>query len=245
VYLPPAWAEDLQRRGEARVPDEVTLQPQPEMAWALLDQARAWGVPQRGVVADADDGDHPHFLAGLEARPARSVVGVRTDCPVPVGRTATSPVWRADALRRRVPRWQRRTVRWRQGPKGWLRKQFVGVRCWRVTSAGQRHVGRRLGERAARGQPEERQYDWSNRPASVLLEELAGDAHRRQAVAQFHAEAQGELGWDQDQGRLWPGVHRPAVTVMRACSFLVWRERRHRRGQPRRGRPRDPCPPSA
>jgi hypothetical protein len=71
-----------------------------------------------------------------------------------------------------------------------------------------------LGERAARGQPEERQYYWSNLPASATLEELVDVAHRRYAVEQFHEEAKGERGWDQYQGRWWPGFHRHAVSTI-------------------------------
>src|ERR671922_121611 len=47
-----------------------------------IAQARAWGVPHRGVVAAADYGDNPNFLAGLEARQEPSVVAVRTDFAV-------------------------------------------------------------------------------------------------------------------------------------------------------------------
>ena len=68
VSLPQAWAEDAERRRNAHVPDDVPLQTTPEIALVLLDHARAWGIPPRGVVADADDGDNPPFLAGLEAR---------------------------------------------------------------------------------------------------------------------------------------------------------------------------------
>jgi SRSO17 transposase len=102
-----------------------------------------------------------------------------------------------------------------------------------------------VGERATQGQPAERQYFWSNLPAETTLEELAGLAPRRHALAQCHEEAKGELGWDQDQGRLWPGFHRHAVTVMVAYSFLVWLERRQRSRPTRQGRPRDPFPPAA
>jgi SRSO17 transposase len=245
LYLPEAWAEDLERRQQARVPAEVTFHTKPELALALLEQARAWGVPYRCVVADADYGDNPNFLAGLEGRQDRFVVGVRRDFRVSVGHAARSPVRRVEELLRTVPRWQWRTVRWRQGAKGWLRKKCVAVRCWRVTADGQRHVGWLVGERAARGQPEERKYRWSNLSATATLEELAGYAHRRYAVEQFHAEAKGEPGWDHYQGRLWPGFHRHAVTVMLAFSFLVWLELCQRRSQPRRGRPRAPFSPAA
>jgi hypothetical protein len=124
-------------------------------------------------------------------------------------------------------------------------KKYCAVRCWRVTADGQRHVGWLVGERATRGQPEERKYYWSNLPALVPLEELAGYAHRRYAVEQFHEEAEGEPGWDHYQGRSWPGFHRHAVTVMLAYSFLAWLELCQRRSQPRRGRPRAPFSPSA
>jgi SRSO17 transposase len=244
LYLPKSWAYDPARRQRGRVPAEVPFQTKPEIALALLDQARAWGVPHRCLVADADYGDNPNFLRGLEARQERYVVAVRTDFQVSMGPQATTPVWRTDQLLHTVPRWQWRTLRWRQGTKGWLRKKFVAVRCWRVTSDGERHGGWLLGERAPQGASEERKYYWSNLPAETPREELAGLAHRRHAIEQFHEEAKGELGWDQYQGRLWPGFHRHAVTVMLAYSFLVWLALRQRRRQPRRGRPRDPLSPS-
>jgi SRSO17 transposase len=245
LYLPKSWAYDPARRQRARVPADLPFQTKPEIALALLDQARAWGVPHRCVVADADYGDNPNFLAGLEARQERYVVAVRTDFPVSVGRLASSPVWRADELLQTVPRWQWRTIRWRRGTKGWLRKKFMAVRGWRVTSDRQRHEGWLVGERATRGQPDERKYYWSNLPAETTLEELAGDAHRRHAVEQFHEEAKGELGWDQYQGRLWQGFHRHAVTVMLAYSFLVWWERRQRRRPTKQDRRHAPFSPSA
>jgi SRSO17 transposase len=179
LYLPKAWADDPERRHKARVPEGITFQTTPEIALTRLDQARAWGVPSRCVVADADYGDNPNFLAGLEARQERYVACVRADFRVSQQRNATKPVQQADLMLRALPRWQWRTIRWRHGTKGWLRKKCVAIRCWQVTSDGQRHVGWLLGERATRGQPEERTYHWSDLPAATPLEALVGYAHRR------------------------------------------------------------------
>jgi hypothetical protein len=52
----------------------------------------------------------------------------------------------------------------------------------------------------------------------------------------FHDEAQGALGWAQDQGRLWPGCQRHALTILLAYSVLVRLEQSRRRQAPRHGR---------
>src|SRR5512134_1855437 len=245
LYLPQEWAENPERLKRARVPDDVTFETKAQIALDLLDQARAWGVPHRGVTADADYGDNPNFMAGLEARHERYVVAIRCDFQVRVKTRGAPSCQRADQALAAVPRRQWRTIRWRHGTKGWLRKKFVALRAWRLTAQGEAHIGWLLGERAARGQADEHQFYWSNLPASATLEELVDYAHRRHAIEQFHEEAKGELGWDQYQGRLWSGFHRHAVSVMLASSFLVWLEWHQRTERARRGRPRRAFSPSA
>jgi SRSO17 transposase len=239
LYLPREWALDPARRQKAKVPQDVEFRTKPEIALALLDRAKELGVRHACVTADADYGDNPNFLAGLEYRRERYVVAVRGDFTVAPGQF-TAPQ-RADALMAAQARRRWRTVRWRQGSNGWLRAGVLAIRCWRVTADGKRRVGWLIGEDAGDGK---RRYYWSNFGPHVAAGRMVEYAHRRHWVERFHEEAKGLLGWDQYQGRLWPGFHRNSVLVMLAYSFLVMREWRQRQQASPRGRPRGPFSPS-
>src|SRR5712691_4142865 len=96
LYLPQAWAEDAERRTQAHVPEALTFQTKAELALALLDEANACGVSHACVTCDADYGDNPNFLNGLEARQERHVVAVRANFSVTRGSGQESPGRRAD-----------------------------------------------------------------------------------------------------------------------------------------------------
>lgn len=241
LYLPESWAEDSVRRIKAHVPEEVTFQTKPEIALALLDQVREQGLPHACITADADYGDNPNFLDGLEIRKERHVVAVRCDFAVAWPRTAAA-TQRAETVIAAQEKRQWRTIHWREGSKGWLRGRFVAIRCWRVRANGTRRIGWLIGEDSSDGK---RRYYWSNFGPHTALETMAEYAHRRHWVEQYHEEAKELLGWDQYQGRLWHGFHRHAVSVMLAYSFLVWQEFQQRQQRRRVGRPRRPFSPSA
>ena len=241
LYLPEHWADDADRRQKAKVPERVSFRTKPQIALELLDQAKAWGVRWACVTADADYGDNPNFLEGLEARRQRYVVAVRADFAVTLTRRGGA-ARRADLLVRTQAARSWRSVTWREGSQGWMRGRFVASRGWRVTSSGRRRAGWLIGEDASDGK---RRYDWSNFGPKVALERMVEYAHRRHWVERYHEEAKELLGWDQYQGRLWPGFHRHAVSVMLAYSFLVWHEWQQRQEHARPGRPRRAFSPSA
>lgn len=239
LYLPQEWACDLLRRAKAQVPQDIQFQTKPEIALALLDHARELGIRHAAVTADGDYGDNPNFLAGLELRKERYVVAVRCDFSVAPGQFAAPQ--RAESLIAAQGKRLWRTIRWREGSQGWLGAKVVALRCWRVTSAGKRRLGWLIGEDASDGK---RRYYWSNFGPHTPLVRMVEYAHRRHWVEQFHEQAKELLGWDQYQGRLWPGFHRNSVLVMLAYSFLVYQEFKQRHKVSRRGRPRRPFSPS-
>jgi SRSO17 transposase len=238
LYLPREWADDPVRRQQAHIPEAIQFQTKAEIALELLDEAKRLAIPHRCVVVDADYGDNPHFLNGLEARGECHAVAVRCDFSVALGRSPKHQVKRADAVLAGPPAREWRTSRWREGSQGQLRAKFLALRLYRVDGGGTRHLGWLIGQRPGRGQTGEWKYFWSNFPAHTPLEIMVEYAHRRYWVEQYHEEAKGELGWDHYQGRRWDGFHRHAVTVMLSYSFLVWLEWQQRQAQRRRGPPR-------
>jgi SRSO17 transposase len=244
LYLPREWADDRERRKQAHVSEELRFQTKAEIALALLDEANACGVRHGCVTCDADYGDNPNFLNGLEERQERYVVAVRATFSVTLGRAQNSAVLRADDVLAAQPLRDWQTLAWSEGTKGWGRAKFLALRCWRVDGDGTRHVGWLLGQRPGRGQNGDWKYFWSDFPTTTPLAVMVEYAHRRHWVEQYHEEAKTELGWDQYQGRRWDGFHRHAITVMLSYSFLVWLEWHAREHQTVRGRPRAAFSPS-
>ncbi len=245
LYLPKAWTNDPDRCAKAGVPEEISFQTKPEIALTLLDEARGLKVPHNVVVADADYGNDPTFLKGLESRKEHYVVAVPCDFRVAVKGQRKKGSGRVDEVLKALPRSAWRTIRWREGTKGWLRKKFIAQRAYRTLSGESIQLGWLIGERPGRGQEGDWKYYFSNFPKATPLERMVEYAHRRWLIEQFHEVAKSLLGWDEYQGRLWRGFHRHATIVMLTYSFLCWKEWNQRQEMPRsRGKPRDPFSPS-
>jgi SRSO17 transposase len=158
LYLPEAWATDRARCTKVRVPPEVSFQTKPELALALVDQARTWDVPFASVVADAGYGDNPTFLLGLDDRQVAYVVGVSSTFgvrlpdevraaalvprPRPRGRgqpkkPRPAPLYTAKAVIEALPEDHWQPITWREHDDGVLCKQFVAVRVHWATGGPQ------------------------------------------------------------------------------------------------------------
>ena len=120
------------------MPEEVTFQTKPQIALDLLDRALEWGVRCVCVTADADYGDNPNFLDGLEKRRKHYVVAVRADFAVALSRRG-GPTQRADILVGAQAARSWRSVTWREGSQGPMRGRFVALRGWALLRSHRLH----------------------------------------------------------------------------------------------------------
>ncbi len=252
VYLPKDWTNDRKRCARAHVPREIPFGTKGQIGLQLIDEAQEAGISPRAVVADAGYGDQPVFLDGLEARQLAYVVGVPGstrfrladeveadpgDGPAPAyqgrGRPRKAPSLaqrvastKASAIFEALPddMWSR--VAWREATQGPLVKEAARVRVYRTGERGKHlcTLGWLVGERPLQGHSGERKFYFVWHLDEEDVQELIGLAHVRWVIERFYQDAKGELGLDDYEGRLWPGLHRHLALVMLAHCYLTLRQ---------------------
>src|SRR6266568_199804 len=155
LFLPESWAQDVGRRLQAQVPEQIIQRTKPEMALGLLDRARQWGVPIQAVVVDAGYGDNPNFLRGLDERQVPYLCAVESTfgCRLPdevealaaqtpvYGRRGQprkprpAPLYTVKELIAALPADAWQTIRWREGTKGTMQVQAVALRVHWATGS--------------------------------------------------------------------------------------------------------------
>lgn len=246
IYLPQAWVDDAERRTQAHIPSSVLFQTKPEIALALIDQARQSGVPFAVVVADGGYGDNPAFLDGLIARHLHGVVGVHRDFGVrrpaevaeaaarPVSPTRKSgrprthphpeqvaPLLRADVVIAAQPDEAWQTISWRWGSDGPLIKRFLAVRVHRAVGDTTGPIGWLIGERPPSSEAGEEKIYWSDLDDATPLARLAELAHRRPSVERGYEDGKGLTGLGEYAARTWDSFHRHLVLEFLVLSWLA------------------------
>jgi SRSO17 transposase len=216
LFLPKKWIEDLPRRTKARVPPSVRYEDKPQIGLALIDRARAAGLPHRAVLADAEYGRSGEFRRALRERGEPYVVGIQPHSTV-VARAGETPI-RVDRLIAAVPEVEWRSVVWATGTKGPMTVTLVRypVRIWRdgapTDEEGTLVLERRSNETKA-------YLAWGT--GGLSLTELARLMRSRWPIELGYRQMKQVLGLDHFEGRTWTGWHHHLTMVAMAQAFLA------------------------
>jgi SRSO17 transposase len=236
LYLPEDWAEDEARREKCHVPEEVRFQETWRIALDLLDRSLP-GLPHGWIVGDDELGRAAEFRAALRQRTERYVLDVPCNTTVRdlerrrpprkkagAGRRREVPFVRADVWAARQPesRWERITVR--DGEKGPLVVDAMGVR---VRTKQDRRVGPEERLVVIRPVGESRiDYALSNAGPETPLAEVVRAQRQRHRIEEVFGTGKGEVGLDHYEVRSWVGWHHHMTLCLVALWFLCLERRR-------------------
>ena len=194
LYLPKAWAEDRERRAEARVEEDVEFATKPELAMRMLGRAIDAGVPAGWVTADEVYGQHSRLRMTLEDR------GMPYVLAVPVNQRVIAAIdddgamkvaeLRVDALARMLPGQAWKRISAGAGAKGpreyhWAR---AAIRPLEDTRSYWLLVRRSLSD------PTDLAYYLCHRRERTPLRELVRVAGARWAIEETFQSAKGQVG---------------------------------------------------
>jgi len=222
LFLPPEWVQDAKRCQRARIPEELRLfRTKAELALSLLDEATQLGVPYRGIASTAAYSSDPMFLAELEKRGIEYLVAVPEDFAIQAARRKGSLGEPAkEAIARLADNaWQ--AISWPRSSGYGNRSLWTRVMAWRMTPEGMATFGWLVAERSLAGRRSLVRYYFTNANPQASLNTLARLSKRTVRIDEFYQFAKSDLGWNHYEGRLWHGLHRYALLVFLAYSFLL------------------------
>ena len=209
LYLPREWAEDAERRRQARIPEAAAFTTKPKLGLARLERAQAAGVPFAWITGDSVYGAD-HAIRRWAERHGRGYVLAVTSGQ----RLGLRPVttW-IKGLRKRD--WQRLSAG--DGAKGprlydWACVPYNGV------APGFQSA---LLVRRAIAKPQELTFYLTHAPEGTSPAELVRVAGTRWSIESLFEQAKGEVGLDHYEVRSWVGWHRHVTLAMLALAYLA------------------------
>jgi SRSO17 transposase len=245
LYLPEDWAQDEERRAQAKVPESIVFEPKGNIALALIDAAIADGVRFGIVLADAGFGSSAAFRAALTERGLLWAVGVLpTQLVYPadvelieptkpvMGRPPKHPKPSVDSVQAQqmiedLDARRLRRYAWRNGTKSLLTARFAAVRVRAADGplmASEKHLpGQAVWLVCEVRDNGERKYYFTNHPDNTPRMTLVRAIKARWVCEQGHQQMKDELGLDHYEGRSWLGLHHHALMTMMALAYLQHR----------------------
>jgi SRSO17 transposase len=235
LYLPEVWANDPDRRKQAKVPEDIVFKTKPQIALDQLRAAHAAGIPLGTVLADSGYGYDSQFREGITKLGLLYAVGIqsnvlmwRADTILPVqgpdGQKPSRPQLRAQqisakelALSQPAEAWQ--NVTWRENGEAFT-SRFARWRVRPVTRAEQPADEWLMIEWPA-DEDEPTKYWLSTLPADISFAALVDRTKLRWTIERDYQDLKQELGLGHYEGRGWRGLHHHITLCIAAYGFLI------------------------
>jgi SRSO17 transposase len=227
LYLPKLWTDDLQRRREARIPDDLSFKTKIQIALEMIERAVRNGLPGRILLADGAYGDCTDFRNRVRALGFDFAVGV----------LPTLGVVRLDRLDRinakgelaqdvvaALPRTAFRRLTWRDGTRNKLKSRFAFVRVKTTHDDGIALSDREplwLVAEWPEGESKPTKFLLSTLPRIMSKKQIVKILKERWRTERMYEDLKGELGLDHFEGRSHPGWHHHVSVVLCCYSFVV------------------------
>lgn len=227
LYLPERWANDAERREQARIPDEVTFKTKIALALGMIERAVKAGITGEIMLADAAYGDSSEFRNGVRELGFDFAVGVQSTLRVVRldgrDRINEKPETAADLVAR-LGQKAFRKITWREGSRAKLSSRFCFVRVKTTHDDG---------IELSEHEPLWLIAEWpegDEKPSKFLLTTLARRMSRKQIVRickerwrteRMYEDLKGELGLDHFEGRSFPGWHHHVSVVLCCYAFII------------------------
>jgi SRSO17 transposase len=227
LYVPEQWTNDVERRKQARMPDNVQFKTKIQLALDMIERAVAQQVPGEIILADSAYGYASEFRNTIRQLGFDFTVGVHSTQRVvrldSTGRVNGMPETVSQLVARLGPKAFRKLT-WREGTKRKLSSRFCFVP---VKSAEDD------GLTIAEHEPLWLIAEWPEdhaAPTLFLLTTLGRKMSKKQIVRickerwrteRMYEDLKGELGLDHFEGRTFPGWHHHVSVVLCCYAFVV------------------------
>jgi SRSO17 transposase len=210
LYLPRTWADDVERRRAAWVPEAVDFATKPKLAIALLERTLEAGVPCAWVTADSVYGGDSALRRFLEQRQIGYVLAVTRGQHLGL-RPGLDWIEEVPANG-----WHRLSAG--AGAKGPRRYDWAFLSFRGAAPEG---WGKGLLIRRSLGEDQELAFYLTVAPPGTTLADLVRVAGMRWTLEEGFEAAKGEVGLDQYEVRSWTGWYRHITLAMLALAYLT------------------------
>jgi len=238
LYLPERWTQDRERSAAAGVPEGVEFATKPQLALAIIRQARHDGVPPAPVLGDSVYGINTEFRAGVRELgmefflqvDGHALKGWDHEVRTEVKRVrryvrdGEPPAETLAELTRRIPEREWKNCSWVTAGRRTRRTRLV----WREVFLQHdlRHAGGEL-EKVwlvvdwPAGDPEPYHYYLAHLHRPPTKARCLKLSRSRWHIEQYFQRSKDDLGLDHFEGRSWRGFHHHLVLSAAAYLFIL------------------------